>query len=1074
MLQALFLLRLLACGVPTAGSLDASETVLLCESGDPATLVLEGDAIAAVITGVLTDDPTLHMPILSLEPSAGLAAGSSPSASRAVQIPDTHWSWTEEGKLELLLDGELGLSAGAWDVVLTDPFDRQSRVPEAVIVTGTPSLDAVEPEGTCHDQAPTALLLSGSGFLEIAGQTPTVRVGPVEVPLTALSGCEPLAGGLDGRVCTGGQVDIDPQTLPLGWLDVYLRNPAPGDCEPSQPARVEIQEPPTITGLEPAAVCRYGGGFDIVGERFEPGATVSIDGEVLTDVTLVDSSRMRVNVGEHEPGLYDVVVSLPNGCTSTLPEGLSVAEAPIIFTVDPPIVYGGLAVEVTATIADVTGEITDVWLERISNGEVTEVTWTWDPASPSLLRAVIPATVTPAEYYLRFVQAGECQGDVGATVRVRQLAPVAIESVDPPYAWSFDNTAVTIYASDPIPTDMVGFAATPSVYLVGPGGDPSTTQVFGVTYLDEHRLTATIPDGLAEGRYHMVVINPDESLGHLARAIEVTEEGPPRIESVSPAALPNSSNQTVQIRGRNFRDPSVEIECLESGTTTTASGTVESSNYARINVSLPTSRYNRAVCTLRVTNSDGTSGLFSAISITNPAQNLFPWQAGTEMVEARRAPAGVAGRSSSVNRYVYAIGGDEGDSTSAKDSIEVARIGVYGEMESFRVLEQRLNRPRTLAAAVAVGRFIYVVGGNNGSRVVEGVGRAMILDPVEIPVFSGLSIARGDALGLEAGDWSYRIAGLYAADDEMNPGGESLPSESMSVRLPDVGTRMRPTLTWQPLDRTVGYRVYRNATPGGTDWEWLADVSTNSFTDDGGATDPSLTPLSEGALGNFATLDPLPVAREGACLAVGFDPSPDPEIYYLYVAGGRDESGNLLDTIDYLDIQIGSSNEHYSGTWAESTYTLDTPRWQCSGFTVDSQYHTVVDDDETWIYFAGGLTDRNATGEAQAGRIDRGGELTDWQSVDSLSPARAGFAVASASNFLYAFGGHNGTPSASGTSAELQTNTIPSMRNWNSLSISMTQERYLAGSAQQSAVIFVLGGQTDSEDATRSTDFTNF
>jgi hypothetical protein len=153
---------------------------------------------------------------------------------------------------------------------------------------------------------------------------------------------------------------------------------------------------------------------------------------------------------------------------------------------------------------------------------------------------------------------------------------------------------------------------------------------------------------------------------------------------------------------------------------------------------------------------------------------------------------------------------------------------------------------------------------------------------------------------------------------------------------------------------------------------------------------------------------------------------------------------------------------------------LSRARSRCGGYTADSSLHPAVPEGETWVYFAGGETTSKTTGVVDAGRVEEGGELVNWQTVDSMSPARSGFGVASASDFLYAFGGTQGEASASGVSGELQGDDLPEVDNWNSLGISMSASRVLPGSAQESAVIFVVGGADESGDALSSTDVTNF
>ena len=64
--------------------------------------------------------------------------------------------------------------------------------------------------------------------------------------------------------------------------------------------------------------------------------------------------------------------------------------------------------------------------------------------------------------------------------------------------------------------------------------------------------------------------------------------------------------------------------------------------------------------------------------------------------------------------------------------------------------------------------------------------------------------------------------------------------------------------------------------------------------------------------------------------------------------------------------------------------------------------------------------------------------------------------------------------SAGGVSGELTEGDLPDLSNWNSLGTSLSEERFLPGSAQESAVIFVLGGEVTDGSITTSTDWTNY
>jgi hypothetical protein len=141
---------------------------------------------------------------------------------------------------------------------------------------------------------------------------------------------------------------------------------------------------------------------------------------------------------------------------------------------------------------------------------------------------------------------------------------------------------------------------------------------------------------------------------------------------------------------------------------------------------------------------------------------------------------------------------------------------------------------------------------------------------------------------------------------------------------------------------------------------------------------------------------------------------------------------------------------------------------------VDAARHSVVDAETTWLYFGGGEGPSRTVGTVDAGLVGSGGVFDEWTEIDSMSPARAGYGAAAGSNFLYAFGGSQGAPSTSGVSAELGDDPMPEVHNWNNLGTSLAEARVYPGSAQESAVIFVFGGETDTAAASRSVDVTNW
>ena len=399
--------------------------------------------------------------------------------------------------------------------------------------------------------------------------------------------------------------------------------------------------------------------------------------------------------------------------------------------------------------------------------------------------------------------------------------------------------------------------------------------------------------------------------------------------------------------------------------------------------------------------------------------------------------------------------------------------------------ESYLPAPVINGRATQLGRYVYVVGGNDGSGPVADVWRAQILDPLEAPqVTTNLSITI-DPTGLAEGTYIYRVSALFDATYDDNPDGESLASDPFVVRLPSVAPdNLQLTLEWTEVPGAAGYRIYRSDSGSGNE-QWLADVMNGSadtrYTDVGDATDPAgVRPLPNGALGEWSAMPSLSTPREGASVSWGIDPA-DSGMAYLYVGGGYD-GANALSSIEFLDIALVDEHDHDAGAWTTSTSTLQNGRWLAAGYRTTSELHGSVAPGETWIYFGMGQTTAGGvSSNIEAGLVSAGGELGSFQSVFGASN-RAGYGAAAASDFLYAFGGDNGGPGTGADSTLLCDGgvgfgclgrTSPQNGNWNATGTSLCTARYRLGAAQESSVIFAVGGD-DGTGATATVDFTQY
>ncbi|HEX8106396.1 MAG TPA: hypothetical protein VF516_01660, partial [Kofleriaceae bacterium] len=120
----------------------------------------------------------------------------------------------------------------------------------------------------------------------------------------------------------------------------------------------------------------------------------------------------------------------------------------------------------------------------------------------------------------------------------------------------------------------------------------------------------------------------------------------------------------------------------------------------------------------------------------------------------------------------------------------------------------------------------------------------MILAPEEAPRIVDVDLQL-QAAGLDPGTYHYRVSAVFSPGDPDNPGGESLASDELTIRLPSFpGKKLVLTLIWRaPVDalgaalpNVTGYRIYRTAKDGAPGSEVLlgtAPATPRTFVDDG-------------------------------------------------------------------------------------------------------------------------------------------------------------------------------------------------------------------------------------------------
>jgi hypothetical protein len=282
-----------------------------------------------------------------------------------------------------------------------------------------------------------------------------------------------------------------------------------------------------------------------------------------------------------------------------------------------------------------------------------------------------------------------------------------------------------------------------------------------------------------------------------------------------------------------------------------------------LDLSFVSSQPNGTVCTFRVTQPVGGTSVYAdggLLVIPNPSVNQSHTSNGATLNSARRAPGLVFNGPTGAARYLYAIGGDDGASPSPHpiNTVEFAKVDpVKGGTSSWTKLpltdtaaspQGQLTSARTLLGAVSVDRFIYAVGGFDGSKAVDAVERSEVLNPAESPQINDADLNPDPVNGLAPGLYFYRVAAVLGPTDANNPNGETLAGDEFAINVPAFGTKkIQVTIAWANGSATPNdvarWRIYRtsapNALPATEDVVFeTADASSTTFIDKGATLTP--------------------------------------------------------------------------------------------------------------------------------------------------------------------------------------------------------------------------------------------
>jgi len=779
---------------------------------------------------------------------------------------------------------------------------------------------------------------------------------------------------------------------------------------------------------------------------------------------LAGTLGLTVGASELAVDTYALRVTNPNGKSTTSPGALVIVPPPTLAALSPASGINSqptpVQVQGTAMRAAADGTEPSVTM-ALAAGGIAAALGGVAVASSTLVNASVPAALTPGFYDITLRNPEGCSATLAHGFEVRLPPGVDLVSVDPGFGWVSTRTSIQIVASN---TNARGLQAIPEAFLVINGQDiPLVREAFlsAGTSVTTSIMSAVVPSAAMDARivvggpYAIKVANPDGATGVIENAFSVLADSPPSINAVSPARGDANASATFTVSGTNFKTGvvagtgtpilSVALVAKDAATgqlsefpCTTVNAV--SSGSASCTMTLPAA----GVYVVRVRHEDDHSfAYFASYSVTSAGRKLSSSTVAQATLGTKRRAHGITvGEDDLRNRFIYVAGGES--SSGALASVEFANVSNFGDLSSWHANRVSLPEARTGLALVAVGRYLYALGGSSDGVVplVDDAThkvalRAVILGSDTAPTITNTS---SDALGsLAAGAYYYRVAAVMKASTS-NPLGETLPSDAETVRVQANG---RVTLSFaSPQPSSVDhFIVYRSPSPnmaGNTELVLDSAVASaaTSYVDAGVVTPTGLAPLPAGSTGTWvavgAGVGQMRARYDHAAVALQFDASSA----YIYVTGGRQGAAagapDVLDTVDvaYLSGDGGSVSQWVAGPLLPEPRAEHTLVLSGTAEVTTLAAHAILAVGGT-ASVRGSFTAGHPPQEAlRAGRIDSTagatqGDLIDWP-LAGTERVRVGLTAAVVNDFCYVFNGLNGTPESQQSPASIAAGTPPS------------------------------------------------
>ncbi|MBM3267722.1 MAG: hypothetical protein FJZ01_08755 [Candidatus Sericytochromatia bacterium] len=350
-------------------------------------------------------------------------------------------------------------------------------------------------------------------------------------------------------------------------------------------------------------------------------------------------------------------------------------------------------------------------------------------------------------------------GSTRLAILMFPLSFPAIESLD--YNAGAVGSTITLTGSNFKPA----WAADPTVVLEGSAGASVSATVTAAT---DAGITFTVPANAAVGRVEVVA----DGVGSLSSATLWVVSGLSTAATRAPGDNTNSVGSRTLVWEDAIDLTATHSWSLRSDRTAVDYGTTPLPTWSLSSAKGAIDQATGLTTTFTATPSSGTGTIRWTLGATSSpttglvvAETAFAQKSASDMIKARVNLSLVA-----IGSYLYAIGGNNGaDGTMA--SIERAPVDASDNVGTFTSAGQpSLTGPRRSHAALVVGDYLYVFGGDDGTNDLRSAERAPIDASGNIGTFADLGTAgrlvtaRSSPAAVIAGPYVYVIGGSNATD----------------------------------------------------------------------------------------------------------------------------------------------------------------------------------------------------------------------------------------------------------------------------------------------------------------------